>query len=216
MLHSNWKRFRNQNVTEPIGVRWCYLHVFAQAKGIDFAVAAKPRASALAAVNHEIAAPEPLLDFDEFYQRHRDEIGRALVFTLGDQSLGQEAVDEAMATAYQRWDQLRGTENPAGWVYVVGRRWGLSWRRGRRREQRREQSVSDQDRPVETRPEDVVDLMASLHCLNVDQRTVVVCRFSLGLSVKETAALLGVGEGTVKSRLGRAIERLRANMEVPE
>jgi len=129
-------------------------------------------------------------DFDSFYRAHRDEVGRALAFTFRDRSLGEEAVDEAMARAYQQWGTLASTSNPAGWVYVAGRRWGLSWLRSRRRERRRES------------------------CLTVDQRTVVVCRFSLGLSVTETAELLGVREGTVKSRLSRSIEKLRDATEV--
>ena len=156
-------------------------------------------------------------DFDEFYRQHRDEIGRALALTLGEASLGQEAVDEAMARAYQRWDQLRDTANPAGWVYVVGRRWGLSWRRSRRREQRRERFVAPDDGAMIGPPIDAsMDLMAALSELSSDQRAVVVCRFSLGMSVAETAEALGVREGTVKSRLARAIERLRGILELPE
>ena len=81
-------------------------------------------------------------NFDDFYRAHRDEIGRALAFTLRDPSLGAEAVDEAMTKAYQRWGTLGSTGNPAGWVYTVGLRWALSWRRGRRRERNREALVA--------------------------------------------------------------------------
>ena len=191
--------------------------MFARVTGVlELTAGSRARARADVSVRDPVAVSSAALDFDEFYRDHRDEIGRALAFTLGDTSLGQEAVDEAMARAYQRWDQLRGTENPAGWVYVVGRRWGMSWRRGRRREQRREHAVTLQNQPMDSPSEDVLDLMSALGKLNADQREVVVCRFSLGMSVKETAVLLGVREGTVKSRLGRAIERLRTILEVPE
>ncbi len=149
-------------------------------------------------------------DFDLFYREHRDEIGRALAFTLRDPSLGFEAVDEAMTKAYQRWSKLGDTSNPAGWVYVVGLRWALSWRRSRRRERRREELNSEliptTDGPAHA---DYVDLMDALSELPIDQRTVVVCRFSLGLSVRETAAALEIQEGTVKSRLSRALDRMR-------
>ncbi len=156
------------------------------------------------------SADGTMRDFDEFYARHRDEIGRALAFVLGDPSLGQEAVDEAMVKAYQQWDSLGDTENPAGWVFVVGKRWGLSWRRGRRRERHREELVTARAQHGPDRPADeLVDLMDALAELPVDHRTVVVCRFSLGLSVGETAALLDLREGTVKSRLSRAVDRLR-------
>lgn len=41
-------------------------------------------------------------------------------------------------------------------------------------------------------------------------RSVVVCRYLLGWSVAETAQALGVREGTVKSRLHRAMQSLQS------
>lgn len=149
-------------------------------------------------------------DFDDFYRQHRDEIGRALVFVLGDQALAQEAVDEAMVKAYQKWHEIADTHNPAGWVFVVGKRWGLSWKRGRRRERKREEHFAAQSSPpVDPASADYIDLMQALDQLNSDQRTIVACRFSLGLSVEETAELLDIRPGTVKSRLSRSVQRLR-------
>ena len=49
----------------------------------------------------------------------------------------------------------------------------------------------------------------ALEVLPEDQREVVTLRFFSELSVAETAAALGIREGTVKSRLSRAMERLR-------
>ena len=50
---------------------------------------------------------------------------------------------------------------------------------------------------------------AALEVLPEDQREVVTLRFFSELSVVETAEALGIREGTVKSRLSRAMERLR-------
>lgn len=156
------------------------------------------------------ADPVGMRDFDRFYSEHRDEIGRALVFVLGDQSLGQEAVDEAMVRAYQKWPEIGASENPAGWVFVAGKRWGLSWRRGRRRERKREELVAGrQPAPADPAIADYLDLMQAMGELTADQRTIVACRYSLGLSVVETAELLDIKEGTVKSRLSRSVDRLR-------
>lgn len=49
----------------------------------------------------------------------------------------------------------------------------------------------------------------ALEVLPEDQREVVTLRFFSELSVAETAEALGIREGTVKSRLSRAMERLR-------
>lgn len=53
------------------------------------------------------------------------------------------------------------------------------------------------------------DLLAAVNELPEDQRLAVACRYFLDLSEAETAAALGVRPGTVKSRLSRALDRLR-------
>jgi RNA polymerase sigma factor (sigma-70 family) len=56
------------------------------------------------------------------------------------------------------------------------------------------------------------DLLAAVNDLPEDQRLVVACRYFLDLSEEETAVALGVRPGTVKSRLSRALERLRGRV----
>ena len=56
------------------------------------------------------------------------------------------------------------------------------------------------------------ELVAALNRLGEDDREALACRYFLDLSEAETAAALGVRPGTVKSRLSRALERLRAEL----
>jgi RNA polymerase sigma factor (sigma-70 family) len=58
------------------------------------------------------------------------------------------------------------------------------------------------------------ELLAALEALGEDDRLVLSCRFLLELSEAETADVLSVRRGTVKSRTSRALERLRAQLEV--
>ncbi len=60
------------------------------------------------------------------------------------------------------------------------------------------------------------DLFAALQSLPEMQRTVVVLRYWLGLSVAETATDLRVSQGTVKSHAHRALERLRSKVPLPD
>ena len=55
--------------------------------------------------------------------------------------------------------------------------------------------------------------VAALNRLSEDDRQALACRYILDLSEAETAAALGIRPGTVKSRLSRALERLRAELE---
>jgi O-antigen ligase len=64
--------------------------------------------------------------FEDFYLANRASVGRALALTLRDDDLARDAVDEAMARAYQRWSHVGQLENPGGWVYRVGLNWSRS------------------------------------------------------------------------------------------
>jgi RNA polymerase sigma-70 factor (ECF subfamily) len=140
------------------------------------------------------------VSFADFYRVGRDRIARALTLTLGDQDLAIEAVDEAMARAYQRWSRVGGLDNPGGWVYRVALNWASSVLRRRRRAPapRAERHHSD------IGPVSEPAILRALADLDVRQRAVVVCRHLLAWSVEETAIALSTPVGTVKSRLHRA------------
>ena len=57
--------------------------------------------------------------------------------------------------------------------------------------------------------------MAGLGRLSEPYRQVVVCRYLLDLDEAETASVLGVPRGTVKSRLRRALDQLARTVGVP-
>jgi RNA polymerase sigma factor (sigma-70 family) len=56
-------------------------------------------------------------------------------------------------------------------------------------------------------------LLRAVNDLRAEDRQVIACRYFLDLSEAETAAALGVRPGTVKSRLSRALGRLRTTLE---
>ena len=56
------------------------------------------------------------------------------------------------------------------------------------------------------------ELLAAVNRLEEHHRLAITCRYFLDLSEEETAAALGCRRGTVKSRLARALERLRIEL----
>jgi RNA polymerase sigma factor (sigma-70 family) len=150
---------------------------------------------------------QTILPFEEFYRDQRAPIGRALALTLGDTQLASEAVDEAMARAYQRWSRVQALDNPGGWVYRVG----LNWSRSILRRALRPAPVwVTTDSIVAERGGLDPAIDRALAQLPIEQRAVVVCRLLIGYSEAQTAAALGVRPGTVKSRLARATARLQS------
>jgi len=154
----------------------------------------------------------PTGSFAEFYEAEAPSLHRALRATVADPVVAREAVDEAMARAYERWAVVGAYDAPAGWVYRTALNWSISWWRKHRREQAlpTEETGSTS---AEVDPEGALALDALRH-LPLDQRSVVVCRVLLDLDTRATAAALDIAEGTVKSRLSRGLDALRTLLEV--
>lgn len=147
-------------------------------------------------------------EFTSFYAESRDQVARAVSITIGDRDLAVEAVDEAMARAYERWSRVGGFQNPGGWVYRVAINWATSVLRRRNRPWPRSAAERAVDAPVASEP----DVIRALGELDVRQRAVVVCRYILGWSEAETAEALSTPVGTVKSRLYRANRELSGRL----
>ncbi len=149
-------------------------------------------------------------DFTTFYGVHRPPLRKALALALGDLGLAEEAVDEALARAFLKWDELSQYEKPEGWVYRVGLNWARDGFRKRRYEILSEidpDSVRSETKPVD------VDLIEAVGKLSERLRSVVVARYYLDWSTLEVATALKIPEGTVKSRLSRALNQLHAELE---
>ncbi|WP_052666777.1 RNA polymerase sigma factor [Nitriliruptor alkaliphilus] len=143
--------------------------------------------------------------FTTFYTATHGRVLTAVRVTLGDDLLAHEAVDEAFTRAAERWASVSEMPNRVGWTYRVAVNWATSWRR--KLALRPTRSVEALDRSHHD-PTPDLDLIGALEHLDLDQRQMLVLRYAIGCSVQEVAATLGVAEGTVKSRVYRARQRL--------
>lgn len=144
--------------------------------------------------------------FAAFYRDNHGPVLAAVRATVGEASLAREAVDEAFVRAAERWPTVAAARQPAAWTYRVAVNWATSWRRKLAIRPTRPASELDREHLDVLPDPDLVDLLATLP---LDQRQTLVLRFAFDLSVRETAAVLGVAEGTVKSSVHRAKQQLR-------
>jgi RNA polymerase sigma-70 factor (ECF subfamily) len=147
--------------------------------------------------------------FGQLFLRHRDRLWAVALRTLGDPDEAADALQDAMISAFRRAADFRGDSAVTTWLHRIVVNACLD--RMRRRAARpvagdldllARTPQSDPDRDV------ALDVLAALRTLVPEQRAALVMVDMLGYSVADTAEILGVSPGTVKSRCARGRARL--------
>jgi RNA polymerase sigma-70 factor, ECF subfamily len=149
----------------------------------------------------------------QLYALHGPYILAYLVGQLEDRTLAEEVLQDVMLAVWNGAARFRGASKVRTWMLAIARNQAISARRKRRAtlvELDDSLPASDDTafQVLEQRTE-MADMRSALQHLPAEQRETLELVFYHGLSGKETASLLGVAYGTVKSRLHRARMALR-------
>jgi RNA polymerase sigma factor (sigma-70 family) len=153
--------------------------------------------------------------------RHVD-VARRVAFLHAPRHEIDDVIQDAFVRAWVDLPRLRTGEGFRPWLVAIVANHARNRRRGAdRREiwegrapEWRQQPITPDEHVVST--EQVTLVLAAVSALREHERDVVVYRYFLDLSEAETAQALGVAVGTVKSRLSRALDRLRISMGASE
>jgi RNA polymerase sigma-70 factor (sigma-E family) len=148
------------------------------------------------------------VDFDEFVAARSSRLLRTAYLLTHDHALAEDLLQTALAKAWFSWSRIE--RDPEPYVRRILVNTFSSWWR---RKWNGEQAYAD---PPEPEPaasghgaDDRHDLWAAMGRLPRRQRAVVVLRFVEDLSEAETARVLGISTGTVKSQTSKALAKLR-------
>jgi RNA polymerase sigma-70 factor (sigma-E family) len=148
--------------------------------------------------------------FEEFVRVQGDSLVRLSYVLCGDRGKAEDAAQEALTRVYLRWGRI---EDPLPYArQAVVNATNDEWRRFGRDRRREERVAAEPVEPVEQFDVLLANrdrLVQALRSLPYGQRTIVVLRYWQQLSEPETAQVLGVSVGTVKSQASRALRRLR-------
>jgi RNA polymerase sigma-70 factor (sigma-E family) len=152
-------------------------------------------------------------DFARYVRARQHALLRAAYLVCGDAHLAEDLLQQAFTKVALRWDRLR-SENPDAYVRRILYRDAVSsWRRTRR--ESLVEALPDRGSPdASARVVDRLDVARALAALTPKQRAVVVLRYFEGRTEADTAEVLGVSVGTVKSQTHAALARLRE--QVPD
>lgn len=157
--------------------------------------------------------------FDALIEQHREVIFRYAYLITRDAHAAEDVAQDAVLRIYRYLHQFRGECAFRPWALQItrnvarnnNRAWG-------RRKYRVMQFINQRDfsgagisdvESLTQQQQQAQQLHEVVSQLNPDYRDVVYMRFFVGLSVEETAQALNVADGTVKSRMHRALKQLR-------
>jgi RNA polymerase sigma factor (sigma-70 family) len=148
---------------------------------------------------------------------HQDVAFRAAYLVTGSAAEAEDATQEGFVKAWQALPRFREGAPFRPWLLAIV----VNEARNRRRHAGRQAALALRAVDPGPAPTDEVAAERAEHerllrivgGMREEDRLVIGCRYFLDLSEQETAEVLGIARGTVKSRLSRALARLREQME---
>jgi len=147
--------------------------------------------------------------FHALYERYADAVYRYALSILRTPHLAEEVLQETMMAIWKGAQNFKGRSKVLTWILGITRNQAHNILRKESKGQR----LPEIDPTTETRDPTKsmhVDLLVqeALEALSPQQREVMHLVFYESLTVRETASLLGIPEGTVKSRMHHARQTL--------
>ena len=165
------------------------------------------------AANGDEAAWEPLV------QAHQEAVFRLSYLLLGDPDDAKDVAQETFLRAWKHLKRFDAARPLRPWLLSIASNLASNRRRSAGRYFAALTRVF-QEKPAPTTIEEksaqrmeAHDLWKAVQTLNTSDQQIVYLRYFLDLSVAETSQVLQVAEGTVKSRLSRALDKLRNVIE---
>lgn len=166
----------------------------------------------------ELARDGDVRAYGDLVERYREVAFRTAYLIVRNAADAEEAAQDAFVKAYYALDRFRTPEPFRPWILRIVSNEARNSRRSAGRRERLALRSVERRGPGDAAPssdaaaianETRAALLAALEMLPERDRMVIGYRFLLDLSEAETAVALGVRPGTVKSRLSRALVRLR-------
>lgn len=158
--------------------------------------------------------------WEKLAARHQTPMFRLVYLLLGDEQEAEDVAQEALWRAYRELERYDTRRPFRPWLLGIAGNLAKNRLRSIGRYLRRLAQVGQrQQSPAVSLEERVLAgmqakaLWQAVQALKASDREIIYLRYFLDLSVEETAQAVDIAQGTVKSRLHRALNRLRTVIE---
>ncbi|MET9590410.1 SigE family RNA polymerase sigma factor [Streptomyces sp. NPDC047737] len=154
-------------------------------------------------------------EFHAFFEAHYTELARLAHLLTGEADAADDLAAEALLALWHRWDRVRDADHPGAYARGVVANLARTRIRSAVRERRRialfwmPRGAGDAYTADGPDVSAVVDVQEALRRLPFRKRACVVLRHAFDLSERDTALVLGVSVGTVKSQTSRGVAELQ-------
>ncbi len=153
---------------------------------------------------------------ESLFHAHYPRLAYTAFSLTGDWDLAEQLAQEAFLRLWRRWRWIADPQ--AAPAYLQRTVLNLSRETIRRKViERRALKARGLERPPPAEPDtaEMIALRRAIAALPARKRECVVLRFLLGMSESETASVLGVSVGTVKSQTHKGLRQLRERLGEP-
>ena len=150
---------------------------------------------------------DPRVDFDDFVVARSSALLRTAYLLTRDHALAEDLLQTALTKAWFSWSRIDGDPEP--YVRKILVNTFATWWRRKWNGEHAHADVPEPDTGPAASVDERHDLWDAMGRLPRRQRAVIVLRYVEDLSEAETARLLGVSVGTVKSQTSKALAHLR-------
>lgn len=177
--------------------------------------------------NDDIALIQRILSGDEsafasLVRKYQKKIHAYVYRKIGDFHIAEDVTQETFLQVYQKLETLEDPTRFSKWLYVIADRLCIAWHRKNRLQTEPLEDPATLE--IETEPYSQFVAMQNaqtsaearrnlveklLAKLQESSRTVITLHYFKGMTCREISNFLGVSEGTIKSRIRRARQRLR-------
>ena len=142
--------------------------------------------------------------FKKYYQAHQEFV-RVTIYWMVRSEVANDLVQETFIKAWKNFDNFNHKSSFKTWIYRIAMNTTYDYLRGVKESTTEVEMTSDSfEDGLELK--DLLDY--ALSQIDLNSREVFVLYFKLEYSIKEIGEILGIPEGTVKSRLFKAREKI--------
>ncbi len=153
-------------------------------------------------------------EFDNVFRVEGGQVLATLIRLTGEIGLAEDALQDALIVAYQKWDEGWLPDNPAAWLTTAARNKALDrLRREARRHDKEREAVALLDQQLSQEPNEPADLLRLIFtcchpALSQEAQVALALRTLCGMTTSEIAAVYLVQETTMGQRISRAKKKI--------